>query len=303
MTDNIVVQPRALVTGSHGFLGRHFVAELERRGWVVSQYDVAAPGYEARDARDLFRPAPLWDYDLAIHCAAVVNGRQTIDQKPWDQLVDFELDAAAFRWAAAGGCKRLVYFSSSAAYPVEYQTTPGRRLKESDLQLDNPRLPDALYGWSKLTGERLAEVARRAGAKVTVIRPFSGYGADQADCYPFPAILKRVLRGENPVTVWGSGRQVRDFVHVSDVVGATLAAVDAEHDGPLNIGTGVATSMVGLAELACELLRHHAQVRPLGNDLEGVSWRVADVVEMKKLYRPKILLRDGVRRALQEIVL
>src|SRR6202035_3854150 len=121
----------------------------------------------------------------------------------------------------------------------------GHRLHERDLGAGDD--PDATYGWVKLTGERIAREVQNAGVPVTVVRPFSGYGEDQDDCYPFPAMIARAARQENPFDVWGDGQQVRDFVHIDDIVRATLALVDANADGPVNLGTGVGTSMDDLA--------------------------------------------------------
>ncbi len=104
--------------------------------------------------------------------------------------------------------------SSSAAYPVNLQTSQGAvALKESDIDFEkNLGTPDMTYGWSKLTGEFLARIAaRHYGVKVVCIRPFSGYGEDQDLTYPVPAIAARAARKEDPFEVWGTGKQGRDL--------------------------------------------------------------------------------------------
>ena len=289
----------AMVTGSSGFLGRHFTKYLNEQGWLVSPVDVDTDSLYPQDARDVFR---RWSgpWDLLIHCAAVVNGRRTIENSPADQFIDFELDAAMFRWAIENGVKKVVYFSSSAAYPISMQKGPGV-LQESDVDLKQPALPDALYGWTKLTGEMLARDARRAGLDVLVVRPFSGYGADQDMCYPFPAIMKRALQRDDPFVVWGSGRQVRDFVHVDDIVGAVMAFLDAGIEGPVNIGTGIPTSMTELAKMASEQCWFSPKITPLTNEPEGVLYRVADTKIMSKYYQPKVTLEEGVAEALRHL--
>jgi nucleoside-diphosphate-sugar epimerase len=289
----------AMVTGSSGFLGRHFTKYLNEQGWLVSPVDIDTDSLYPQDARDVFR---RWSgpWDLLIHCAAVVNGRQTIENSPVDQFVDFELDAAMFRWAIENGVKKVVYFSSSAAYPISMQKGPGV-LQESDIDLKQPALPDALYGWTKLTGEMLARDARRAGLDVLVVRPFSGYGSDQDDCYPFPAIMKRALQRDDPFVIWGSGMQVRDFVHVDDIVGAVMAFLDAGIEGPVNIGTGVPTSMSELARMASEQCWFTPKITPLTNEPEGVLHRVADTRVMGKFYQPRVTLEEGVAEALRAL--
>lgn len=286
---------RAIVTGSSGFLGRHFVRHLNRKGWLVTPVDVK--GDNPIDARDVFR---RWSgpWDLAIHCAAVVNGRQTIERRPMDQVVDFELDAGFFRWLSDVEVTKAVYFSSSAAYPVAYQGGNPYQLSEGDIDLDHPELPDALYGWTKLTGEMLAREAVKSGQNVLVVRPFSGYGEDQDDCYPFPAIMQRAVKRESPCVVWGSGNQIRDFVHVDDIVEAVMTLVEIDNQGPINISTGRPTSMTELARMASKAVGYEPQITPLSDEPAGVMYRVGNPSNLEPIYTPKISLEEGVDRAI-----
>jgi nucleoside-diphosphate-sugar epimerase len=273
------------------------VTTLKAAGWDVVGCDVRA--YYPEDTLDFFRDGRSEPCDLLVHCAAVVNGRQTIEYSPMDQVVDFELDAAMFRWAAAGGAQRVVYFSSSAAYPVRFQREAGLRLTEADIRPDSPEQPDALYGWSKLTGERLAATARSAGLDVLVVRPFSGYGTDQDDCYPFPAIIARAARHEDPLTVWGTGNQARDFVHVDDICAAIMALLDAGVQGPVNIGTGRPTTMRDLARLAAAYVGYDPKIVAIPGP-EGVAWRVCDPTLLHRYYKPTVTLEQGVTEAVKE---
>ena len=292
---------KALVTGSTGFLGRHFAVALRRRGWDVLGVDNAGAPDRFADARDFFRYSPH-HFDLAIHCAAVVGGRETIERNPLALAVNLELDAALFSWAARRQPGRVVYISSSAVYPVALQGRAAQAcrasLAEDDMYLDYPRLPDELYGWAKLTGEMLAAKARAAGVPVTVIRPFSGYGEDQAESYPFRAICERAAHREDPLTVWGDGQQVRDFIHVDDIVAATLAMVDTGMDGPVNLGTGIPTTMIDLAALAAKVAGYEPEITTVPSKPSGVAYRVADVTRLNEFYRPQVSLEEGVRRAL-----
>lgn len=289
---------RAVVTGSGGFLGRHFVRALIRHGWHVRAVEVQGTE-EPWDARDYFRFANT-RVDLAIHCAAVVGGRQVIDNSPCSQIVDLSLDAECFQWALRTRPGRLVYISSSAAYPVEFQEAHEvYQLREDDIDLTYPLRPDALYGWTKLTGELLAGYAQREGQAVTVVRPFSGYGEDQDPSYPFPAFIERAKRHEDPFTIWGNGEQVRDFIHVDDVVGATLAAVEHGVDGPLNICNGRPTSFNQLAQLVCEAAGYQPQFKYALTAPQGVQYRVGDPTLMRQVYQPKVSLEAGIERALR----
>jgi nucleoside-diphosphate-sugar epimerase len=133
---------------------------------------------------------------------------------------------------------------------------------------------------------------------VHVVRPFSGYGGDQDLDYPFPAILRRVLAGD--LSVWGPPGQVRDWVHVDDVIGASLAIVDHDIDGPVNICSGVGVSMGGLAVRMARIAGATApgEVTYLRDRPTGVMVRVGDPTRMVEVYRPTVDLDEGIRRAL-----
>lgn len=307
---------RALVTGSAGFVGRHVVKALARRDYEIVMVDIA----DGNDCRDLWHPdAPsLGHFDLVVHCAAVVGGRTMIDGEPLRLAVeDLTLDAELFRWALRTRPGRIVYFSSSAAYPTHWQRIAGWPLYETLIGSDcDWYQPDQTYGWVKLTGERLAAEANALGIRTHVFRPFSGYGADQDDSYPFPAIMRRarewviadvadraIGNPPAPFTVWGDPGSARDWMHVDDVVACVLAAIDADDIGPMNICTGVATTFEHLATLA--LVEAGARVVPhiVGDTSKptGVFWRVGDPTRMQQVYTPKITIAEGVRRAMEEM--
>ena len=284
---------KALVTGSAGFAGRHFREALERGGWDTTGIDIA----DGDDARGFFQ-ADGRRFDLVVHCAAVVGGRTLIDGPPLALAVNLELDAALFRWALRTRPGRVIYLSSPAAYPVALQREP-RLLTEADLDLADPRMPDQLYGWAKLTGELLASRARGEGLAVTVVRPFSGYGEDQDPTYPFAAFARRARNLEDPFTVWGDGQQVRDFIHVDDVVRTALAFADRGFDGPVNLGTGRPVSMETLARMFCQARGYTPEFGFRPDAPHGVHYRVADTGLMTETFHPEVALEEGILRALK----
>lgn len=288
---------RALVTGASGFVGRHMVAELRDRGWSCLPVDVKS----GVDARDVFR----YDtdrFDLVVHCAFHVGGRAAIDGEPRLLARNLELDALLFDWAVRTRQGRVLYFSSSAAYPVDLQDdfATARALREDDIRLERLNIgrPDARYGWAKLTGEHLAAASRLSGLEVTVVRPFSGYGEDQDDTYPFRAIVERARRREDPFVVWGPGTQVRDWIHIDDVVAGALAVAESGTDEPVNLCTGVGTSMLELAAMCCAEVGYSPDLTPLADKPAGVAYRVGDPTQFHRYWQPKVDLAEGVQRAL-----
>ncbi len=180
---------KILITGHLGFVGRSFLRHFNGKHEILG-IDLK----EGNDCRDYFKQSNQV-FDLVIHLAAIVGGRETIENEPLSVATDLSIDSEFFNWVIKTKQKRVVYFSSSAAYPVHLQLPELKyQLKESDINLDDIRLPDYTYGWSKLTGEYLAKFVRQSGTKVYVFRPFSGYGADQDLTYPFPSFIDRINR-------------------------------------------------------------------------------------------------------------
>lgn len=296
----------ALVTGSAGFAGRHYVRVLEERGYVVTRCDTAERAFRVAFPSD----DAVWvfdhdktQFDLVIHCAAHVGGRTDIDGFPMSQAINLQLDAAMFRWAMRTRPGRVVYISSSAAYPVNLQTLK-LQCPLAEWRIDpafgSPvGVPDQLYGWAKLTGENLAYRARQAGLAVSVIRPFSGYGEDQDPAYPFRAFAERAKSHADPFEIWGNPLQCRDFIHIDDIVEAALVMVENDIDGPVNLGTGEATSMRDLAHMFCGQAGYEPFYLPRRDAPMGVEYRVADVTKMNEFYTAKISLEEGIARALK----
>lgn len=327
-----------LVTGGCGFVGRHVTERLLAEGrdiWLVDDLSVglhprewlpadyrpeaerdgiawfAGPSRVAfvqRDARELFGGrlgVALPDFGDVFHFAAVVGGRAVIDGDPMAVAIDLALDAECFKWAVSARPERLLYASSSAAYPVDLQAADGATaLKESDIAFGG-RLgqPDMTYGWSKLTGEYLARLAaEHYGLHTACVRPFSGYGEDQDESYPVPAIAARAARGENPMVVWGTGEQGRDFVHIDDCVEAMFRILDRVSDGSaVNIGSGRLLNFKEVARLFARLAGYEAEIKPLVDKPVGVHSRYADIAHMAEVldWQPQISVEEGFARVLE----
>lgn len=290
---------KVLITGHRGFVGRHMVSALSGRATEVVGVDLV----DGNDCRDFFRTDDT-RFDLVVHLAAIVGGRQTIERQPLKVATDLAIDSDMFQWALRTRPGRIVYYSSSAAYPIDLQDdwATCRELRENDIRLGrfkNIGRPDMTYGWAKLTGEMLAQHAEAEGLRVHVFRPFSGYGEDQDSSYPFGAFRDRARTKDDPFEIWGTGEQVRDFIHIDDVVAATLAAIEQDVPGPVNLCTGRATSFLELAESFMSAAGYRAPIRLLIDKPTGVQYRVGEPTKMLSFYQPRVSLEDGIRRALK----
>lgn len=285
---------KILVTGHKGFVGRHFMKTFH--GHNIVGLDIK----NGNDVRTFFKVDET-HFDLVIHLAAVVGGRATIDGQPLKVATDLAIDSDMFQWALRTRPDRVIYYSSSAAYPIAYQTHSMKyHLTESHINLDSIMNPDQTYGWAKLTGEILARHAEAEGLRVHVFRPFSGYGETQDLDYPFPSFIRRAQEKEPVFDIWGNGEQVRDFIHIDDIVSATLKAVKEDIPGPINLGTGVPTSFNKLAEMVTEAAGYTPEFNHILDAPEGVAYRVCDPTKMLSFYKPKVTLEEGIARALKK---
>lgn len=306
---------KALVTGAAGFVGRHMVTALVERGYEIFAVDIKSRArVHAKvtswrgDANNVFRHEDM-QYDLVVHCAYHVGGRAMIDGNSLVLAKNLQLDASMFEWAVRTKQKRVLYFSSSAAYPTYYQHSDNSTtlLYENLIEWNSPRTwetgyvtPDGRYGWAKLTGEQLAAAAQLAGLNVHVVRPFSGYGSDQSLDYPFPMFVDRVIKKEAEFVIWGSGTQTRDWIHIDDVVEGALQVVEQDVKVPVNLGTGIPTSMYELANSVMQISGHRVPIKIKPDMPMGVMHRVASIVRMQPIYYPKVTLWEGIERALED---
>lgn len=287
---------KALITGHLGFVGSYFMEAL------ADKYDITGIDIkEQNDIRDFCKYNTDY-YDLVIHLAAIVGGRSTIENNPLSVALDLSIDSEFFNWILKCKPGHTIYFSSSAAYPIKYQYRNSNiMLSENMINLDQIESPDLTYGWAKLTGEYLAKFVQKEYDKITIFRPFSGYGTNQDMAYPFPSIIHRAKNKNDPFDIWGDGEQVRDFIHIKDIIEATYACIRKQIYGTYNLGTGIATSFNQLASLAANIIGYTPNFNHITTAPTGVMYRVANPYLMSKFYKSRIPLIRGIEMALDDI--
>ncbi|MHC4426043.1 MAG: NAD-dependent epimerase/dehydratase family protein [Planctomycetota bacterium] len=319
---------KILITGAAGFVGRHVTRRFLEMGDEVHAVDNIAPlgggidpcegwplfnplDYSSfhfcpEDCRDFFGRVADDDFDYCLHLAAVIGGRQVIEDNPLAVAEDLSIDAEYWRWAVKTKPGKTACFSSSAVYPIEYQHESSYQLlKEDMIDFDGDiGMPDMTYGWAKLTCEYLARMAyEKHGLKSIAYRPFSGYGEDQDDAYPFPSICKRAIanQGSPVLNVWGTGEQMRDFIHIEDCVDGVLQTMPLiDNAGAVNLSTGIFTSFKEFARLAADVCGYSPDVVGLSDKPSGVFARAGDTEKQKELgFNYKIDFRSGVQRAIE----
>jgi UDP-glucose 4-epimerase len=245
---------RAIVTGGAGFIGSHLVNALVARGDEVTVLDNLSSGrrehlnetaeFAEGDIRDVeavreafARARP----EVVFHLAAQADVRVSVEQPDFDADVNVVGTLRILEAAREHGAQ-VVFASSGGAI---YGECEGPAPEEA------PRLPLAPYGTSKLAGEEyLGTYNRLHGTGHASLRYGNVYGPRQdphGEAGVVAIFFGRLANGQE-LRIFGDGRQTRDYVYVQDVVAATMAAQG--HDGVFNVGTGVETSVVDLAD-AC----------------------------------------------------
>jgi nucleoside-diphosphate-sugar epimerase len=318
---------KVLLTGGAGFMGRHIAKRFLEAGDEVHIVDniVAYTGgidpgkgwplfdprdypnfhFYREDCRAWFARVTDKEFDYVFHLAAVGGGRLMIEENPLAVADDLSIDASYWQWAKVARPQKTVCFSSSAAYPVKLQRPKTYVLLKEDMISfdDHIGMPDMTFGWAKLTCEYLARLAwQKHELRSVCFRPFACYGVDQDDVYPFPNIIKQVLsqRDKGVVQVWGSGTQMRDFIHIEDCIDGLLMTMDQIDDGnALNLSTGVLTSLSDLAHTAADIAGYDPVIKGTAGKPEGVHARGGDTTKQNELgFEYKIGFRAGIENAL-----
>lgn len=233
------------------------------------------------------------------HLAARISVAETVRNPRQAFAVNVTGTRNVFAAAGTAGVERVAFASSAAVYG-DAPTSPQHE--------DDPTAPLSPYGEQKLEGERLAAAAvARGGLCVLPLRYFNVYGPGQGDGGPYAAVIAafaRQLCAGLPLEVHGDGLQTRDFVHVSDVVRANLAALSGRADRlagvPINVASGVATSVLQLGALLASRMGVQPALRFCPGRPGDVRHSVADVRRAFEHlgWRAEVPLADGLRTVL-----
>jgi UDP-glucose 4-epimerase len=249
---------KVLVTGGAGFIGSHVVDALLEAGAEVHVVDDLSTGrpknldgalergaeLHTADVTDEARIAhvtALAQPDVVLHLAAHIDARRSVDEPALDARVNVVGTAAVLEAARRAGARRVVLASTAAVYgKPEVVPTPE----------PGPVRPLTPYGASKAAAEAYLELyARLYGLSTLALRMANVYGPRQNPHGEsgVVAIFCGAAADRRPVTIYGDGRQTRDYVHVRDVAAAFVRATATPVTGVLNVATGNETSVLDVA--------------------------------------------------------
>ena len=302
---------RVLVTGGAGFIGSHLVRRLLTEGQSVRVLDNLATGFrhnleEVADSIE-FMEGDICDLqacsnaskgiDAVFHVAALPSVPRSLADPMGTHNTNVNGTLNLLESARQHGVRRFVYSSSSSAYG----DTPQLPKVESMEPL--PRSP---YAAAKLSGELYTLAYARAGLIDGVaLRYFNVFGPRQDPNGPYAAVIPLVFRAvltNSPITIFGDGRQTRDFTYVDNVVDANMlgAFEDAGRvsGNVVNIGTGSRISLLDLIALAEEVTGKRITIHHLPDRAGDVRDSQAGLERARAVlgYQPKVAVRDGMAR-------
>jgi UDP-glucose 4-epimerase len=252
---------RALVTGGAGFIGSNLVDALVERGDEVTVVDDISTGRRANLDQAIQNGAQLLELDIRdaeavhaateqarpetiFHLAAQIDVRKSVADPANDSRINVEGTVNVLRAAQAHGVRRFVNTSTGGAIYGEGQIIPAPE--------DHPVAPEAPYGLSKFCAEQYCELFTRLHGLSTVsLRYGNVYGPRQdplGEAGVVAIFCGKLLEGDRP-TIFGDGRQTRDYVYVGDVVDANLKAADTQTSGAVNIGRGNEVSVLDIVDV------------------------------------------------------
>jgi UDP-glucose 4-epimerase len=251
---------KTLVTGGAGFIGSNLVDALVARGDDVAVIDNLSTGKRENLEQALARGAELIELDVRdaqavadavervapdaiFHLAAQIDVRKSVADPALDSRVNVEGTINVLSAAQASGVRRVVNTSTGGAIYGEGQIIPAPE--------DHPVAPESPYGLSKFCAENYCALFTRLHGLSTIsLRYGNVYGPRQdplGEAGVIAIFCGKLLEGGRP-TIFGDGKQTRDYVYVGDVVDANLVAADSDLTGAFNVGRGVQTSVLDIVE-------------------------------------------------------
>jgi UDP-glucose 4-epimerase len=307
-----------LVTGGAGFIGSNLVDALLARGDRVSVVDDLSTGHRRNldgalaagaelvelDIRDGAALAALTverQFETIFHLAAQIDVRKSLADPAFDAAVNVGGTANVLEAARAANSRRVVFVSTGGAI---YGEGDGQQLP---LPEGAPIAPLSAYGQSKFAAEGyLALYERLYGLSSVALRLGNVYGPRQDPLGEAGviAIFCGLLQSGGRPTVFGDGKQTRDYIFVGDVVAAALAAAESAVTGPVNIGTGIETDVLELAEALGRLAGAENFEPEFAPPRTGEVQRItidASRAERELDWRPAMALDEGLHLTLDSI--
>jgi GDP-L-fucose synthase len=299
-----------LVTGGTGLIGRPLVEMLVAAGANVTVVSLDDPSRAPQGVT--FKRADLREFQS---CLEVCQGQEIVFQlagvkgspamtakRPASFFVPtITFSINMMEAARRAGAERFMFTSSVGVY------SPAEVFYEDDVWKTFPSPNDRFAGWAKRMGELQAEAYKIEynWDKISIVRPANVYGPydnfDPANAMVIPSLINRAMSGERPLTVWGDGSPIRDFIHARDVARGMMLAVEKGINEPINLGSGTGVTIKQIADIVA------ANVPGAPVDVvwditkpKGDAKRLMDMTRANSYgFFPEISIEEGIKETIQ----
>jgi len=297
------------VSGHHGMVGSAIVRRLSSAGYNNMLL-------RSHDELDLLNQSAVLDFlqrekpDYIFCAAAKVGGIQANNHYRADFIYqNLMMEANLIHSAYLAGVERLLFLGSSCVYPRDCpQPIREEYLLTSPLEHTNEP-----YALAKIAGIKMCEAYNdQYGTRYASVMPTNLYGPhdnyDLDNSHVLPALLRKtyeaMLRGDKTLTVWGSGKPMREFLHVDDMADACVFLMEKDIGAGLyNVGTGLDVSIRELAEIMMQVVGFTGKIVFDTRKPDGTPRKWLDVSRMAALgWRAQIGLQDGIKTTYQDYV-
>lgn len=298
-----------LVTGGTGLIGRPLVEMLLHQGAKVTVASLDDPSrapqgvtFKQVDLREFSHCVELCaNQEIVFQLAGVKGSPAMTAKRPASFFVPtITFSINMMEAARRAGVERFLFTSSVGVY------SPAPVFYEDDVWKTFPSPNDRFAGWAKRMGELQAEAYKIEynWDKISIVRPANVYGPydnfDPNNGMVIPSLIKRALDGESPLSVWGDGSPIRDFIHAHDVARGMLMAVELGINEPINLGSGTGVSIKDVAEIiAANIPNGPIDIRWDTSKPSGDAKRLMDMSRANSYgFKPEISIQDGIKETI-----
>ena len=307
---NFYENKNILVTGGTGLIGRPLVEMLIEIGANVTVVSLDDPSRAPQGVA--FVQADLREFST---CMSICKGKEVVFnlagikgspamtiKRPASFFVPtITFNTNMMEAARRSGVERYLYTSSIGVY------SPAEIFFEDDVWKTFPSPNDRFAGWAKRMGELQAEAYKieYGWDKISIVRPANVYGPydnfDPKNAMVIPSLIRRAMDGENPLTVWGDGSPIRDFIYAKDVAIGMMLAVEKGVNVPVNLGCGTGVAIRQAAEIVATIVPGGPiQVIWDTTKPKGDAKRILDMTRANELlgFIPQTSLSKGIRETI-----
>ncbi len=300
---------KVLVTGGTGLIGRPLVEMLVQQGAHVTIVSLDDPSrapqgvtFKKADLREFSNCLEVCqDQEIVFQLAGVKGSPAMTAKRPASFFVPtITFSINMMEAARRAGVARFLFTSSVGVY------SPAEVFYEDDVWKTFPSPNDRFAGWAKRMGELQAEAYQIEynWDKISIVRPANVYGPydnfDPNNAMVIPSLIHRAMSGENPLTVWGDGSPIRDFIYADDVARGMLLAVEKGINQPINLGSGTGVTIKQIAEIvAANVPNGPVDIAWDITKPKGDAKRLMDMTRANGYgFMPETTIEDGIKQTI-----